>query len=87
MSKRWDENGLQPIYDEPEEEAYETNEFLKRLKQAKQFMVLLPTIYGSLDKSLLVCSFWHENKSGIHVKKTCLKKYSLEQMNKLCNMI
>ena len=28
MSKRWDENGLQPIYDEPEEEAYETNEFL-----------------------------------------------------------
>ena len=80
MSKRWNENGLQPIYDEPEEEADEINEFLKRLKQAKQFMVLLPATYGSLDKSLLICSFWCENGSAFHVnksdfvKKTCLKK-------------
>ena len=36
----FNENGLQPIYDEPEEEAAENNEFLKRLKPAKQnFMV------------------------------------------------
>ena len=34
MSKSWNGNGLQPIYDEPEEEADESNEFLKRLKQA-----------------------------------------------------
>ena len=43
----FNENGLQPIYDEPEEEAAENNEFLKRLKPAKQnFMVWLPTIYS-----------------------------------------
>ena len=49
----FNENGLQPIYDEPEEEAAENNEFLKRLKPAKQnFMVWLPTF--TLDKSLLV---------------------------------
>ena len=40
----FNENGLQPIYDEPEEEAAENNEFLKRLKPAKQnLMVWLPT--------------------------------------------
>ena len=32
MSKRWNENGLQPIYDELEEEADNSNEFLKLLK-------------------------------------------------------
>ena len=43
----FNENGLQPIYDEPEEEPPETNEFLKRLKPAKQnFMVWLPIIYS-----------------------------------------
>jgi hypothetical protein len=36
----FNENGLQPIYDEPEEEPPDSNEFLKRLKPAKQnFMV------------------------------------------------
>ena len=42
MSKRWNENGLQPI-DELEEEADNSNEFMKILKSAKQFMVWLPT--------------------------------------------
>ena len=37
----FNENGLQPIYDEPEEEAPENNEFLKRLKPAKQIHELI----------------------------------------------
>ena len=61
----------------------------------QQFMVWLPIIYGFLDKSLLICSFWHGNESlvfmpkKVTVKKTCLKKdlSSLEHMNKLCNII
>ena len=58
MSKRWNGNGLLPSYDEPEDKADESNEFPKRLKPAKQFMVWLPAIYGSLDKSLLICCYY-----------------------------
>ena len=48
MSKRWSENGLQPSYDDPEEEADENNEFLKRLKTSEA------EFYGLITAHLLL---------------------------------
>ena len=68
-------------YDEPEDKADESNELFP-----KQFMVWLPAIYGSLDKSLLIFWIVFMSKKWL-CQKDLQKKSSLEQMIKLCNII